>query len=217
MPSFSISLRSSTSTSSSKLLAELLRLLARQRRRAVVGRPVAELARQRHAGGDGRAAAQALLHAPWPRRAGRTASRARSSRGVRARLGVPVDDSWRRPAATTAASACASLSASRRRRRPPGCLAPPPLSAPSPPRDRGLERLGRRIAGDGDHDPRAPRRRPADAGRASCPFFSRGRRAPRHRPAGCERRAERRLWRSPTTTTTSASASSSASACRGAT
>ena len=72
----------------------------------------------------------------------------------------------------------------RRPRRRPGVLAPPPLRAPSPLRDRGLERLGRRHRPRPRPRPAAPRSRRADAGRGSCPSSSAGRPARRHRRAG---------------------------------
>ena len=62
MPSFSTVLAVEHLDLEVELLAELLRLLAEPGRRAVVARPVAELARQGHAGGDRLAAAQAALH-----------------------------------------------------------------------------------------------------------------------------------------------------------
>ena len=70
-----------------ELLAELLRLLAQVGRRAVVAGTVGELARQRHAGGDGLAARQALGD-----RLGRGLARTAASPAAARRL--PVRSAW---------------------------------------------------------------------------------------------------------------------------
>ena len=162
MPSFSISLRSSTSTLRPKSLAELL-APARPARSACSGCP---------AGWRTRAPSSRRRRSPSPRaKPGCTAlasrlahssvTRRQLARRRRARLGVRGRGRWRRRAASTAASACAASAPRRRRRRRPRAWRRRPCSGAEAAGDRGLERLGRAVAGD--RDQHHARRR--DAGR----------------------------------------------------
>ena len=217
MPSFSICLRSSTSTSRSKVLADLLRLLAEPGRRALVAGPVAELARQGHALGDGGAPGQPGLHGLGLGLLADQRQRVRGPRRRRARLGVPVQIGG----VGEGEHRGLGMGLAHRDAAGPGdgqALRAAALERGEALRDRSLERLGRGIGRD-RHAPPGARRSPrAGADRASCPSSAPGRRRRRHRPSRSASGAPRPLSMAPAATTrTSASTSSLPRPCGGAT